>query len=67
MVKNFYHIYMFLNFKKNSTKVDGAVINYVIKGSGPPLLLLHGYPRDLGGKATTQEVTAAIMEQIKKY
>lgn len=36
---------MFLNFKKNITEVDGAAINYVINGSGPPLLLLHGYPQ----------------------
>src|SRR5690349_2696481 len=34
----------FPGFKRHSTKTAGATINYVTAGSGPPLLLLHGYP-----------------------
>lgn len=36
---------MFENFKKDKIKLGDIVINYVIDGNGPPLLLLHGYPQ----------------------
>lgn len=36
---------MFPNFKKNILELEEVAINYVIGGSGPPLLLLHGYPQ----------------------
>lgn len=36
---------MFINFKKSIIRTNGVKINYVIGGSGPPLLLLHGYPQ----------------------
>jgi haloacetate dehalogenase len=34
----------FPGFKKLKTKTSGATINFVTAGSGPGLLLLHGYP-----------------------
>lgn len=36
---------MFNNFKQQQQDLEGVTINYVIKGNGPPLLLLHGYPQ----------------------
>jgi haloacetate dehalogenase len=33
------------NFKKVKIKTSGAEINLVHSGTGPPLLLLHGYPQ----------------------
>jgi haloacetate dehalogenase len=35
----------FPGFKNLTTKTSGATINFVTAGSGPPLLLLHGYPQ----------------------
>jgi len=35
----------FPGFKHLSVKTPGATINFVTAGSGPPLLLLHGYPQ----------------------
>ncbi len=35
----------FPGFKRLTTKTSGATINFVTAGSGPPLLLLHGYPQ----------------------
>src|SRR5258708_8971812 len=32
-------------FRSLTTKTSGATINFVTAGSGPPLLLLHGYPQ----------------------
>jgi haloacetate dehalogenase len=34
----------FPGFKQLTKKTSGATINFVMAGSGPPLLLLHGYP-----------------------
>ena len=36
---------MFKNFKKSIVQANNVDINYVIGGSGPPILLLHGYPQ----------------------
>jgi len=36
---------LFENFVSRRIKTSGAEINLVIGGSGPPLLLLHGYPQ----------------------
>lgn len=36
---------MFQDFRKELFRIDDIKINYVIKGNGPPLLLLHGYPQ----------------------
>tara|TARA_B100001057_G_scaffold73131_1_gene67450 strand:+ start:891 stop:1760 length:870 start_codon:yes stop_codon:yes gene_type:complete len=36
---------MFQNFNKQVFSYNSISINYVIGGSGPPLLLLHGYPQ----------------------
>jgi haloacetate dehalogenase len=35
----------FPSFERRRIKTAGAEINLVIGGSGPPLLLLHGYPQ----------------------
>jgi haloacetate dehalogenase len=36
---------LFEGFERTSIAVDGVRINMVYGGSGPPLLLLHGYPQ----------------------
>ena len=36
---------MFKNFQKKTFSSASISINYVVGGSGPPLLLLHGYPQ----------------------
>ena len=36
---------MFPNFERRQLEVQGATINLVQGGNGPPLLLLHGYPQ----------------------
>ncbi len=36
---------MFENFERKKVETGGAAINLAIGGSGPPLLLLHGYPQ----------------------
>jgi haloacetate dehalogenase len=35
----------FPGFKRSTVKTSGATINFVTAGSGPPLLLMHGYPQ----------------------
>jgi haloacetate dehalogenase len=36
---------MFTNFHRSKKNFDNVTINFVKGGSGPPLLLLHGYPQ----------------------
>ena len=36
---------MFEGFERRRAQLDGAEIDYVVAGAGPPLLLLHGYPQ----------------------
>ena len=36
---------MFEEFEQKQATLDGVTLNLVQKGSGPPLLLLHGYPQ----------------------
>ena len=36
---------MFEGFEQRRITTSGAEINLVVGGSGPPLLLLHGYPQ----------------------
>ncbi|HME39453.1 MAG TPA: alpha/beta hydrolase [Steroidobacteraceae bacterium] len=36
---------MFEGFARNTAAIEGIDIAYVIGGSGPPLLLLHGFPQ----------------------
>lgn len=36
---------LFAGFDRRQVAVDGATIHFVTAGSGPPLLLLHGYPQ----------------------
>jgi haloacetate dehalogenase len=38
---------MFEGFRRGAAKVGGEKINYVAAGSGPPVLLLHGFPQSL--------------------
>ena len=38
---------MFDGFKRHRIKTEGAEINCVVSGSGPPVLLLHGFPQSL--------------------
>ena len=38
---------MFEGIEKMNVETSGAVINLVRADSGPPLLLLHGYPQTL--------------------
>jgi len=33
-------------FEYRRADVEGVAINYAIAGSGPPLLMLHGYPEN---------------------
>lgn len=35
----------FPGFKRSTVRTSGATINFVTAGSGPPLLLMHGYPQ----------------------
>jgi len=35
----------FRGFESTDVRVDGCTIHAVVGGSGPPLLLLHGYPQ----------------------
>lgn len=39
--------HLFPGFRSQRIEVSGAVINTIIGGSGPPLLLLHGWPQNL--------------------
>lgn len=36
---------MFEGFERRRVRTDGAEINLVVGGEGPPVLLLHGYPQ----------------------
>jgi len=38
---------MFEGFRRGRIEVDGMAVNHVIGGSGPPVLLLHGFPQNL--------------------
>ncbi len=38
---------MFEGFRRGRVRVDDVDVNFVEAGSGPPVLLLHGYPQNL--------------------
>jgi haloacetate dehalogenase len=37
---------MLPGFERRRADVEGVAVNYAVAGSGPPLLLLHGYPEN---------------------
>jgi len=51
----------FPGFKHLTTKTSGATINFVTAGSGPPLLLLQGYPQ------TNIEWRKVVRELAQKF
>ncbi len=50
---------MFEGFRRAVRDVDGIAINHVVGGSGPPVLLLHGYPQNLAMWARVAPLLAA--------
>ena len=54
---------MFPNFKHFSLAGAGATIHGVIGGSGPPLLLIHGYPQS---HLIWHRVALAVREAFQK-
>ena len=51
---------MFSQFKKSTLEIGEVKINYVIGGSGSPILLLHGYPQ-------THVMWHKIAEQLAEH
>ncbi|WP_298725331.1 alpha/beta hydrolase [uncultured Ferrovibrio sp.] len=49
---------LFEGFTRKTVTVDGIEINAVIGGSGPPVLLLHGFPQNLAMWARVAPVLA---------
>jgi haloacetate dehalogenase len=52
---------VFEGFKRGKAQLDGITINHVIGGSGPPVLLLHGFPQSL---AMWAKVAPALAERF---
>ncbi len=52
---------MFEGFEERKVSTSGAAINLVMGGSGPPLLLLHGYPQS---HAMWHKVAPRLAEQF---
>lgn len=52
----------FPGFKKGRVKLTHAEIDYVIGGSGPPLLLLHGWPQT---KVTWHKVAPMLADSFR--
>jgi haloacetate dehalogenase len=48
---------LFENFQRGVAAIDGVEISYVVGGSGPPVLLLHGFPQT---KAMWSHVAARL-------
>jgi haloacetate dehalogenase len=46
-------------FEYQRIDVEGVTINYAVKGSGPPVLLLHGYPQN---HLTWRHIAPALAE-----
>jgi haloacetate dehalogenase len=46
-------------FEYQRVDVEGVIINCAVKGSGPPVLLLHGYPEN---HLTWRDVAPALAE-----
>jgi len=49
---------MFEGFKRGKAQLGDIAINYVIGGSGPPVLMLHGFPQNLAMWARVAPVLA---------
>jgi len=49
---------LFPGFARKRIAVDGSLVNGVVGGSGPPLLLLHGFPQCLAMWARTAPILA---------
>jgi haloacetate dehalogenase len=49
---------MFEGFQRETVTVDGVDIAYAIGGSGPPVLMLHGFPQNLSMWARVAPVLA---------
>ena len=52
---------MFEGFDNRRIEVDGVTINCMVKGGGPPLLLLHGYPQT---HVMWHEIAPALAERF---
>ena len=52
---------IFDGFRRATESIDGVEIAYVVGGSGPPLLLLHGFPQT---KAMWAKVAPALAERF---
>jgi len=51
---------MFERFETKRVAVDSVTINVLVKGVGPPLLLLHGYPQT---HVTWHKIAPALAER----
>src|SRR5580704_3441841 len=49
---------MFEGFRGGQASLTEVTINYLVGGSGPPLLLLHGYPQNLSMWARVAPILA---------
>ncbi|MBV8796960.1 MAG: alpha/beta fold hydrolase, partial [Hyphomicrobiales bacterium] len=49
---------MFEGFRRGTANVDGIDVAFVAGGSGPPVLLLHGFPQTLAMWARVAPIMA---------
>jgi hypothetical protein len=58
---------VFAGFARRRIATSGAEINLVTGGSGPPLLLLHGYPPDMAQIGALREPARLEPEAFAEY